>query len=104
MRRSSRSCSLDCKVTWTNVEDVSALWTVFGSLTLLTQLLALSLKLLTPALQKLCEHFLMTHASGRPVMALMLAELHGNGELYREASRFVLDQRESADAIKRWQD
>ncbi|ORX40571.1 hypothetical protein BD324DRAFT_678025 [Kockovaella imperatae] len=67
---------LDCKVTWTNVED----------------LLALSLKLLTPALQKLCERFLMTHASGRPVMALMLAEMHNNGELYREASRFVLDQ------------
>ena len=35
----------------------------------------------------------MTHASGRPVMALMLAEQHGNVELYREASRFVLDQR-----------
>jgi len=25
----------------------------------------------------------------------MLAEQHGNGELFREASRFVLDQRES---------
>lgn len=58
------------------------------------QLLALSLKLLAPALQKLCEHFLMTHASGKPVMTLMLAEQHGNAELYREASRFVLDQRE----------
>ena len=47
-----------------------------------------------PTLQRLCDHFLMTHASGRPVMALMLAEQHGNGELFREASRFVLDQRE----------
>jgi hypothetical protein len=36
----------------------------------------------------------MTHASGRPVMALSLAEQYMNGELYREASRFVLDQRE----------
>jgi hypothetical protein len=45
-----------------------------------------------PALQKLCEHFLMTHASGRPIVALALAELHGNAELFREASRFVLDQ------------
>lgn len=26
-------------------------------------------------------------------MALALAEQHGNAELYREASRFVLDQR-----------
>ncbi|WWD03656.1 hypothetical protein V865_001711 [Kwoniella europaea PYCC6329] len=67
---------LECKVTWTNAEN----------------LLALSLKLIVPALQKLCEHFLMTHASGRPVMALCLAEQHCNAELYREASRFVLDQ------------
>ena len=42
----------------------------------------------------------MTHASGRPVMALMLAEEHGNGELYREASRFVLDQRGSIHITK----
>lgn len=34
----------------------------------------------------------MTHASGRPIIALYLAEQHGNAELYREASRFVLDQ------------
>ncbi|WWC91705.1 uncharacterized protein L201_006651 [Kwoniella dendrophila CBS 6074] len=67
---------LECKVTWTNVEN----------------LLALSLKLIVPPLQKSCEHFLMTHASGRPVMALSLAEEHCNAELYREASRFVLDQ------------
>lgn len=60
----------------------------------MAQLLALSSKLIVPSLQKLCSHFLLTHASGRPVMALMLAEQHANGELYREASRFVLDQRE----------
>lgn len=57
-----------------------------------TQLLALSLKLIVPSLTKLCEQFLMTHASGRPVMAIALAEQHGNAELYREASRFLLDQ------------
>jgi len=56
------------------------------------QLLALSSKLIVPALQSLCERFLMTHASGRPIVALALAEQHGNAELYREASRFVLDQ------------
>ncbi|CAD6577982.1 MAG: hypothetical protein TREMPRED_002077 [Tremellales sp. Tagirdzhanova-0007] len=67
---------LECKVSWTNVEN----------------LLALSAKLIVPALQKLCDHFLLTHASGRPVMALMLAEQHANCELYRESSRFVLDQ------------
>ncbi|KAI9634112.1 uncharacterized protein MKK02DRAFT_17475 [Dioszegia hungarica] len=67
---------LECKVTWTNVEN----------------LLALACKLIVPALQKLCEHFLLTHASGKPVMALSLAEQHGHAELFREASRFVLDQ------------
>ncbi|ORY33422.1 hypothetical protein BCR39DRAFT_519937 [Naematelia encephala] len=67
---------LECKVTWTNVEN----------------LIALSSKLLVPALTKLCTHFLLTHCSGRPVMALQLAEEHANAELYREASRFVLDQ------------
>jgi hypothetical protein len=84
---------LECKVTWTNVEDVSgpAVERPFADN---HKLLALSAKLLVPALQKLCEHFLMTHASGRPVMALSLAEQHGNPDLFREASRFVLDQRE----------
>ncbi|OXG18022.1 hypothetical protein C367_04835 [Cryptococcus neoformans Ze90-1] len=67
---------LECKVTWTNVAP----------------LLSLASKLIVPCLQKLCTHFLLTHASGRPVMALALAEQHENAELYREASRFVLDQ------------
>ncbi|KIR29240.1 hypothetical protein I309_01828 [Cryptococcus deuterogattii LA55] len=67
---------LECKVTWTNVAP----------------LLSLASKLIVPCLQKLCIRFLLTHASGRPIMALALAEQHGNAELYREASRFVLDQ------------
>ncbi|KLT45781.1 hypothetical protein CC85DRAFT_117288 [Cutaneotrichosporon oleaginosum] len=67
---------LECKVTWTNV----------------ARLLALSSKLIVPALQAQCERFLLTHASGRPIEALALAEKHENSELYREASRFVLDQ------------
>ncbi|ODN77674.1 hypothetical protein L202_04824 [Cryptococcus amylolentus CBS 6039] len=70
---------LECKVTWTNVAP----------------LLSLSTKLIVPTLQKQCSHFLLTHASGRPVVALALAEQYGNAELFREASRFVLDQRES---------
>jgi hypothetical protein len=41
----------------------------------------------------------MTHASGKPVMALALAEQHVNAELFREASRFVLDQREWNDSL-----
>lgn len=79
---------LDCKATWTNVEGVSYPSRRNAD----HQLLALSLKLIVPSLTKLCEQFLMTHASGRPVMAIALAEQHGNAELYREASRFLLDQ------------
>ncbi|WVQ72642.1 hypothetical protein IAR50_002201 [Cryptococcus sp. DSM 104548] len=67
---------LECKVTWTNVAP----------------LLSLSTKLIVPTLQKQCYNFLLTHASGRPVIALALAEQYGNSELFREASRFVLDQ------------
>lgn len=43
----------------------------------------------------MCEHFLVSHASGKPVIALQLAEMYNHAELYREASRFVLDQRVS---------
>lgn len=68
--------SMECKVSWTNVED----------------LLALASKLLAPPLQSMCEHFLVSHASGKPVVALRLAEVYNNAELFREASRFVLDQ------------
>jgi len=57
-------------------------------------LVALSTKLLVPALQNICYHFLLSHASGKPVVALALAEEYGHADLYREASRFVLDQRE----------
>lgn len=101
---------LECKVTWGNVENVSAVCTLGLGLgtdnvllcpiaPLTAQLLALAAKLLVPPLQKLCEHFLMTHASGKPVMALALAEQHVNPELFREASRFVLDQRECAGGL-----
>ncbi|WVN84982.1 uncharacterized protein L203_100119 [Cryptococcus depauperatus CBS 7841] len=67
---------LECKVSWTNVAP----------------LYSLSTKLLVTGLQKMCSHFLLTHASGHPVTALSLAEQYDNAELYREASRFVLDQ------------
>jgi hypothetical protein len=56
---------------------------------------ALSTKLLVPALQGICYHFLLSHASGKPIVALALAEEYGHADLFREASRFVLDQRES---------
>lgn len=55
------------------------------------QLLKLSCKLLVTPLQRLCESFLITHAPGKPIIALYLAEEHSNAELYKEASRFVLD-------------
>jgi hypothetical protein len=51
-------------------------------------------KLCVASLQHDCMEFLLTHAAGRPVKALRLAELFQEEELYREASRFVLDNPE----------
>jgi hypothetical protein len=35
--------------------------------------------------------FLLTHAAGKPIKAMRIAELFEEEELYREASRFVLE-------------
>ena len=48
-------------------------------------------KLCVPSLQRICLNFLLTHAAGRPIKAMRIAELFEEEELYREASRFVLD-------------
>lgn len=67
--------SLECTITWNNVEG----------------LMNISHKLCVPALQRECLTFLLTHAAGKPIKALRIAELFEEEELYREASRFVLD-------------
>jgi hypothetical protein len=51
----------------------------------------ISQKLSVPALQRQCLTFLLTHAAGRPIKAMRIAELFDEEELYREASRFVLE-------------
>lgn len=51
----------------------------------------ISHKLVVPALQSQCMNFLLTHAAGRPIKAMRIAELFEEEELYRESSRFVLD-------------
>ena len=51
----------------------------------------ISHKLSVPALQHECRTFLLTHAAGRPIKAMRIAELFQEEEIYREASRFVLD-------------
>jgi len=66
---------LECTITWNNVEG----------------LMNISHKLCVPALQRECLTFLLTHAAGKPIKALRIAELFEEEELYREASRFVLD-------------
>jgi len=48
-------------------------------------------KLVVPVLQQKCLDFLLTHAAGKPIKAMRIAELFDEEELYREASRFVLD-------------
>ncbi|EJF65486.1 hypothetical protein BD309DRAFT_966596 [Dichomitus squalens] len=66
---------LVCTITWNNVEG----------------LMNISHKLHVSALQNECLTFLLTHAAGRPIKAMRIAELFDEEELYRESSRFVLD-------------
>ncbi|KAH7911028.1 hypothetical protein BJ138DRAFT_1172792, partial [Hygrophoropsis aurantiaca] len=66
---------LECTITWNNVEG----------------LMNISHKLCVPTLQQECLTFLLTHAAGRPIKAMRIAELFEEEELYRESSRFVLD-------------
>ena len=51
----------------------------------------ISSKLCVPALTKQCLTFLLTHAAGKPIKAMRIAELFEEEHLYRESSRFVLD-------------
>ncbi|KAJ7925218.1 hypothetical protein B0H13DRAFT_1975536 [Mycena leptocephala] len=66
---------LECTITWNNAES----------------LFNISNKLCVPSLQRECLKFLLTHAAGRPIKALRIAEIFEEEELYRESSRFVLD-------------
>ncbi|KAH8114950.1 hypothetical protein DFH11DRAFT_136224 [Phellopilus nigrolimitatus] len=51
----------------------------------------ISSKLCVPALSKQCLTFLLTHAAGKPIKAMRIAELFEEEQLYRESSRFVQD-------------
>ncbi|KAF8161044.1 hypothetical protein B0H34DRAFT_699177 [Crassisporium funariophilum] len=66
---------MECTITWNNVGT----------------LMNLSHKLCVPSLQNECLTFLLTHAAGKPIKAMRIAELFEEEELYRESSRFVLD-------------
>ncbi|KAH7888928.1 hypothetical protein F5I97DRAFT_1925476 [Phlebopus sp. FC_14] len=66
---------LQCNISWNNVEG----------------LMNISHKLCVPTLQQECLTFLLTHAAGKPIKAMRIAELFEEEELYRESSRFVLD-------------
>ncbi|KAL0956014.1 hypothetical protein HGRIS_002189 [Hohenbuehelia grisea] len=66
---------LECTITWNNVEG----------------LMNISHKLSVPTLQQECLTFLLKSAAGKPIKAMRISELFDEEELYREASRFVLD-------------
>ncbi|KAI0028795.1 hypothetical protein K488DRAFT_80507 [Vararia minispora EC-137] len=68
-------CRMECTISWNNVEG----------------LMNISHKLCAPSLTRICLNFLLTHAAGRPIKAMRIAELFEEEELYREGSRFVLD-------------
>ena len=69
---------MECTITWNNVGG----------------LMNISHKLCVPSLQRECLTFLLTHAAGRPIKAMRIAEIYEEEELYRESSRFVLDNPE----------
>lgn len=66
---------MECTITWNNVGG----------------LMNISHKLCVPSLQRECLSFLLTHAAGKPIKAMRIAEIFEEEELYRESSRFVLD-------------
>ncbi|EMD37723.1 hypothetical protein CERSUDRAFT_50522 [Gelatoporia subvermispora B] len=69
---------LVCTITWANVEG----------------LMNLGHRLHVSALESSCLTWLLGHAAGRPIKAMHIAERFDEDELYREASRFVLDNAE----------
>lgn len=66
---------MECTITWNNVAG----------------LMNIANKLCVTSLQNECRTFLLTHAAGKPIKAMRIAELYQEEELYRESSRFVLD-------------
>ncbi|GAA6038354.1 hypothetical protein JCM8097_007606 [Rhodosporidiobolus ruineniae] len=66
---------LDCLVSWPNVED----------------LIRMSAKFDIPSLTNACLAFLLPSAAGRPILGMKIAEENHIPELYKEASRYLLD-------------
>lgn len=71
--------------------DLSVTWFNCGPL------LRFSDKFQVPFLRRSCLTFLRAALAGRPIEAMRLAELHGFDDLYKEASRHVLDNFSSWD-------
>lgn len=55
------------------------------------ELMTMAGKFDVPLLRRQCVAFLMASAAGKPIMAMKVAEDHAIPELYREASRYLLD-------------
>lgn len=73
--RSLRLTDLDLVVTWLNIFP----------------LFSFSDKFAVPYLRRACITFLRASLAGRPIEAMALGERHGIEDVYREASRHVLD-------------
>ncbi|GAA5915560.1 hypothetical protein JCM5296_007283 [Sporobolomyces johnsonii] len=66
---------LDCVIAWNNVSD----------------LCRLALKFDVPSLNNACLAFLLPSAAGRPILCMRIAEDNCIPELYKEGSRYTLD-------------
>ena len=64
---------MECTISWNNVEG----------------LMNIGHKLVVTSLTRI--NFLLAYAAARPIKAMKMAELFEEEELYREESRFVLD-------------
>ncbi|GAA5859075.1 hypothetical protein JCM8547_003993 [Rhodosporidiobolus lusitaniae] len=66
---------LNCLISWTNVEDLIRMGSKFD----------------IPSLTNACLAFLLPSAAGRPVLCMKIAEENDIPELYKEGSRYTLD-------------
>lgn len=66
---------LECTISWQNASDLCKMASLFD----------------IPSLRNACIAFLLLSAAGRPTVAMKIAEDNFIPELYKEASRYILD-------------
>lgn len=82
----------NCVVSWENANDLYVpRVSSHCNRVLMSPSLHLSSKFDIPSLHTSCLSFLLPSCAGKPILGLKIAEEHALPELYKEASRFLLD-------------